>query len=170
MRAIKASIIAVLACLSIVALIGPALAEVDAATADANSRAVRACTDKEFEANRDGRACIGRISDPCLEKPENSSTQAMADCVRAETAAWDRLLNADYKDLLAVLNAKAKESVMAAERAWIAARDADCKVPYDIFEGGTMAQLDGASCDLDRTATRLLQVHSWRLMAGPEEH
>jgi Lysozyme inhibitor LprI len=52
--------------------------------------------------------------------------------------------------------------------AWIAARDADCKVPYDIYEGGSMARLDGASCLLDHTATRVLQLHVWQNMAKPE--
>jgi uncharacterized protein YecT (DUF1311 family) len=63
---------------------------------------------------------------------------------------------------------QAAESVRQAERAWIAARDADCKVPYDIYEGGTMARLDGANCVLEHTATRVLQLHVWQNMAKPE--
>ena len=77
-------------------------------------------------------------------------------------------LNADYQRLLGSLEGKAADSVRDAERAWIAARDADCKVPYDIYEGGTIARLDGASCLLDHTATRVLQLHVWQTMAKPD--
>ncbi len=55
-----------------------------------------------------------------------------------------------------------------AERAWIAARDADCRVPYDIYEGGSMARLDSANCVLDHTAERVLQLRTWHEMAKPE--
>ena len=92
----------------------------------------------------------------------------MVQCVDRETQIWDELLNADYQRLLGSLEGNAAESVRQAERAWIAARDADCKVPYDIYEGGTIARLDGASCLLDHTATRVLQLHVWQTMAKPD--
>ena len=82
---------------------------------------------------------------------------------------WDGLLNADYQSLLGLLEDKAAESVRKAQRAWIAARDADCRVPDDIYAGGTMASLDSANCMLDHTAARVLQLGTWRDMAQPEE-
>ncbi len=54
----------------------------------------------------------------------------------AEVKVWDDLLNADYQRLLGRLGAKAEESVRQAQRAWVALRDADCRVPYEIYEGG----------------------------------
>ncbi len=66
----------------------------------------------------------------------------MVQCVDGETKVWDDLLNADYQRLLGVLPSTAVESVRQAQRSWIVTRDADCHVPYDIFEGGTMARLD----------------------------
>ncbi len=92
----------------------------------------------------------------------------MVQCVDAETNVWDGLLNADYQRLLGALGDKAGESVRQAERAWIAARDADCKVSYDIYEGGSMARLDSANCALEHTAERVLQLRVWHEMAKPE--
>jgi uncharacterized protein YecT (DUF1311 family) len=137
----------------------PAAAD-DAAT-------LNACLQKEREANRSGRPCIGR-SDPCLKLEGHDSTTEMVQCVDTETKAWDDLLNADYQRVLGAVGEKTAESIRQAERAWVALRDADCKVPYDIYEGGTMARLDGASCVLDHTAERVLQLRIWYEMAHPE--
>ena len=93
----------------------------------------------------------------------------MVDCIYRETKVWDDLLNAEYKRLLAVLGDKAQASVRTSERAWIAARDADCSVPYDIYEGGTMAQPIAANCVLSQTAMRALQLRDWHDMAQPED-
>jgi uncharacterized protein YecT (DUF1311 family) len=93
----------------------------------------------------------------------------MVECLDRETAAWDKVLNADYQQLLKGLNAPAAESVRNAQRAWIALRDADCKVPYDIFEGGTIAHLDSATCVQTHTATRVLQLRDWRQMSEADE-
>jgi uncharacterized protein YecT (DUF1311 family) len=133
----------------------------DAATIDA-------CLQKEREANRSGRDCIGRVSDPCLKLEGHDSTTEMVQCVDTETKAWDDLLNADYQRVLNAVGDKAKEAIRQAERAWIALRDADCGVPYEIYEGGTMARLGGASCLLDHTAERVLQLRIWYEMAQPE--
>ena len=138
----------------------PALAD-DAAT-------INACLQKERGANRSGRDCIGRVSDPCLKLSGNETTQGMVECVDSETKVWDNLLNADYQRVLGAVGTKAAESIRQSERAWIALRDADCGVPYEIYEGGTMARIDGASCVLERTAERVLQLRVWYEMAHPE--
>jgi uncharacterized protein YecT (DUF1311 family) len=151
---------------AVVALAAPlstALAAVDGSTT------ITACLKSEDGANRDGRACIGRISDPCLKEPGKDSTLSMVECMSSETGVWDDLLNADYKSLLGVLEGKAADSVRKAQNAWIVTRDADCGVPDEIYQGGTIARLDAASCMLDRTASRVLQLRAWRQMAEPEQ-
>ena len=134
-----------------------------------DTQTITACLDAERKAARDGRACIGRFSDPCLQGPGSDSTQSMVECLDGETRVWDGLLNSDYRALLGALPKPAADSVRAAQRAWIAARDADCKVPYDLYEGGTIARIDSASCALDHTASRVLQLRAWGQMAGPDE-
>jgi uncharacterized protein YecT (DUF1311 family) len=136
--------------------------------ATADEATINACLKTEHAANRSGRDCIGRMSDHCLQLPGNESTTSMVQCVDEETKVWDGLLNADYQRLLGALGDKAAESVRQAERAWIAARDADCQVPYDIYDGGSMARLDSANCVLDHTAARVLQLRIWHEMAHPE--
>jgi uncharacterized protein YecT (DUF1311 family) len=128
-----------------------------------------ACVAGERKANRDARVCIGKISDPCLQGSGSDTTTSMVDCVDREIRAWDAILNADYERLLKTLPAPAVASVRQAQRAWIASRDADCKVPYDIYEGGTMARIDSASCLLNHTGSRVLQLRVWRSMAAPED-
>jgi uncharacterized protein YecT (DUF1311 family) len=147
------------------AMLGP----LTPAFAGDNTQLLKVCIAAERKAEHDGRACMGRISDPCLEQPDHGSTTSIVACVDDETNVWDTLLNADYKSLLALLDDKAQDSVRKAQRAWIAARDADCHVPYDIYQGGTLANIDMANCMLNRTATRVLQLGAWRDMARPEE-
>ena len=131
---------------------------------------IAACLKAEHTANHDGRACIGKISDPCLQGSGSDTTTSMVECVDSEVKVWDDLLNADYQSLLKAVPAPAAESVRQAQRNWVALRDADCKVPYDIYEGGTIARIDSVSCVLGHTAERVLQLSIWRQMAQPEEN
>jgi uncharacterized protein YecT (DUF1311 family) len=128
------------------------------------------CVDTERKANRDARVCIGKISDPCLQGSGSDTTTSMVECVDREATAWDGVLNAEYQHLIESVPATAIDSVRQAQRAWIALRDADCKVPYDIFEGGSMARIDSANCVLEHNGSRVLQLRIWREMAQPEEY
>lgn len=130
---------------------------------------IGACLKTEYEAGRDAHVCVGRVSDLCLEGPEAQSTVGMVDCINRETKIWDDLLNDEYGRLMKVLSDKAAEDVRKAQRLWITSRDTDCAVPYEIFEGGTMAQPIAANCVLSHTANRMMQVRSWREMAQPDQ-
>ncbi len=114
--------------------------------------------------------CIGRVADACLAKPENQSTHAMVACFNNEADIWDALLNTEYQRLLGVVAGKAKEDVVKAQRQWVGLRDADCAIPYALFDGGTMAQPIGADCVMSNTAERMLQVRAWRIMVQPEDN
>jgi uncharacterized protein YecT (DUF1311 family) len=129
---------------------------------------IATCLQTERDAGRDSHACIGRIADPCLNDPAGQSTVGMVECTDKETKIWDAMLNEEYARLLGLIAAPAAEAVRKAQRLWIETRDADCRVAYDIFEGGTIAQPIAARCMLDHTADRALQVRSWREMAQPE--
>ena len=112
--------------------------------------------------------CIGRVADACLDKPENQSTHAMMACSDSETKIWDALLNAEYQRLLGAVEGKTKDDIVKAQRQWVGLRDADCAIPYALFDGGTMAQPIGANCVMANTAERMLQVRAWRMMVGAE--
>ena len=143
------------------------IASVVPASAD-DSEIIAACVQGERDAGRSPLGCVGRISDPCLESSEGQSTAGMVACSDKETKVWDEMLNDEYGRLLGLLGSKAAEAVKQAQRNWIALRDADCKVPYEIFEGGTMAQPIAANCVLTHTADRAVQVRAWREMAQPQ--
>jgi uncharacterized protein YecT (DUF1311 family) len=114
--------------------------------------------------------CIGRVADACLDKPENQSTHAMVACSNREAEIWDGLLNTEYQRLLGAVEGKAKDDIVKAQRQWIGLRDADCAIPYELFDGGTMAQPIGANCVMANTAERMLQVRAWRMMVQPEDN
>jgi hypothetical protein len=52
----------------------------------ADAEVITACLDAERQGGRDGRACIGRVSDPCLEGSGSDTTQSMVECLDEEAA------------------------------------------------------------------------------------
>lgn len=114
-------------------------------------------------AGRDGTAmtrCIGVVSGPCLDRPENASTLGMVTCVRRETAVWDGLLNAAYQESMRRLDEKPRAELRQIQRLWIKWRDAKCAFPYALYEGGTMAQPVSANCIMDTTARRAIELNA----------
>jgi uncharacterized protein YecT (DUF1311 family) len=134
---------------------------VPSAAAD-DAGTIAACLEAERTAQRDGRGCIGRISNPCMQEPGGETTAGMKICTNREVEVWDAQLNAEYQELLGVLQGKSAEKIRAAQRAWIEMRDGDCTLPYETFEGGTIAGVIAGNCMLDHTATRALQLHDLR--------
>lgn len=137
-----------------------------AAPVRAQSGAIAQCVATERKADRDGAACIGKIANPCLDKPEGGSTQGQVACVRAESKEWDELLTREYRALLAEMPAATISKIRDAQRQWLALRNADCALPYLLLEGGTMAQPIAAACYQHRTAERAIQVMRWRGLGG----
>lgn len=155
----------VLAALTAVA---PAAAQTPAGAVEA----LRACID---EAERDPeaeRACAGRAALACVDADAAAQTTVgMVGCYAAEIAAWDAVLNTTYGDLVTLSAALAAAEIEAggaavdqegllrdAQRAWIAFRDADCAQEAGFWGAGSMRQVAGAQCMLDRTATRTLEL------------
>jgi uncharacterized protein YecT (DUF1311 family) len=114
------------------------------------------------------RNCVGKVAGPCLEKPGAMSGPGEIDCLMGETAAWDDILNSEYKQLLPLLKSEAAEDVRKAQRLWLQAREADCRVPYYFYGGGTIVKTLGAECQRDHTADRAILLKSWREMAQGE--
>ena len=85
----------------------------------------------------------------------------MIDCMTAETARWDKRLNASYKRLLAALDPGRQKALTAAEQAWIKFRDTNCDFVFDP-SGGTAARMAANSCVLRMTAERALEIESYQ--------
>lgn len=102
--------------------------------------------------------CVGIVSQPCLDKPENQSTHGMAGCVRREERIWDSLLNDWYTMAREALSKPVRGELRKVQRAWITWRDAKCGFERDRFEGGTMGIPIAANCMMETTARRALEL------------
>ena len=93
----------------------------------------------------------------CLNTSEGASTPGMIDCFNAELKIQDARLNATYRQIQADLNPRQKAGLTAAQRAWIAYRDADCASLEDP-DWGTASRIAAAQCVLQRTVERTLDL------------
>lgn len=135
----------------------------------AEMSAVRACLST-------GGACIGALSDACQTGTAGGSTTlGITECAMRETAAWDVLLNEEYRAVRA--GAKAADAAEAqhfpefarrvislrdAQRAWIAFRDAECALAYAEWGSGSMRGIAAAHCQLEMTAERTFTLRAMR--------
>ena len=158
----------VLNVLAIVLVLSPApvLAEADPAFVEVLDICMNGPTDQAGP-----RSCIGILTTQCTDKPEGQSTAGMVNCTYAEANAWDVLLNREYQTARAfALDADANDSpvyavraetLRDAQRAWIAFRDANCAAEYAAWGAGTIRQVIGASCHLQMTAERTLDLRAY---------
>ncbi len=123
-------------------------------------------------------ACIGQMSQTCMDSQDGGhTTLGMSSCLGAEADVWDRFLNAEYKATMAWSKAadegeavyfpeyaKRVESLRAAQRAWIAFRDAECSLAYAQWGSGSMRNIAGADCRMQMTAKRALELRDMREM------
>ena len=124
------------------------------------------------------RDCIGVAMQACIDAtPGGNSTVGMAGCANAEAEWWDARLNAEYQALMTRERAaddewmpipgqaprpSGAESLRAAQRAWIAWRDATCAYEELQWWGGTGASGAGAGCRLYLTGEQVLRLMSWQ--------
>lgn len=118
-------------------------------------------------------ACIGRVSGPCIRGPEGQTTLGMIDCLAAETTGWDRLLNHDWPKLMRAARAmdaanrvgeidlpSFAERQRAAQRRWLAWRDAECTALRAAWGSGSHGRVVGAECWQRLTAERTLALRA----------
>ncbi len=129
--------------------------------------AIRNCASKHQD---DGdvetavRECVfNLVAEPCTQMPENTSTQATANCYRVEWAIWDNLLNENFKNLLGSLDGQQTAKLRAMQQAWIAYRDTTCNFYMDKIQG-TMAIPMGAACAVRETARRAMLLQAFMQM------
>ncbi|MFQ5623498.1 MAG: lysozyme inhibitor LprI family protein [Paracoccaceae bacterium] len=136
---------------------------------------LRACYDPADTAESK-RACMFTISEACQAEEEGGySTLGMSMCNRAEHEAWDVLLNEEYKATMAAFTEmdaddagysenldKRTDTLRAAQRAWMAYRDAECLNAYAIWGGGSMRHIAGTACYLRMTAERAIEIWNKR--------
>jgi uncharacterized protein YecT (DUF1311 family) len=98
--------------------------------------------------------------DKCLASPEGQSTLGMIDCTGAELKLQDARLNAAYRKTMAALNARQKAKLQAAQRAWVAFRDAEC-ASYEDEDWGTISRINASACVLHMTVQRTMDLEAY---------
>ncbi|MEM1313491.1 MAG: lysozyme inhibitor LprI family protein [Pseudomonadota bacterium] len=147
------------------ALAGSALLAVPA-SADP-LEALAACIDAAQRAE-DMRACIGAASNACIEAGGASSRNVIG-CFEEEADAWDARLNEGWERLKTRTRAADEasppedpedrlwETLLAAQRAWLAFRDAECASAIAGM-GGTGRSESESQCRLRMTAERVVAL------------
>lgn len=146
---------------------GPALAQ--DAPAGYDGSLIPTCLDRAAADGSDPAACIGAAADPCMAQPGGETTLGMVQCLTAETADWDKLLNHWYGR--AMERAKAGDAagdgdeptapvLKQAQRNWIAYRDESCRYEALRYQGGSMAGVVRAGCLQELTAHQALRLRA----------
>ena len=103
-----------------------------------------------LETNLEERDESQRRKDECMQK--DSSTAGMIQCVNAEFAIQDKILNENYKKAMDVLTEENRKILKDVQRKWIAYKEAKCAF-YP--KQGTIHRLDAADCYLQMTKERI---------------
>lgn len=91
--------------------------------------------------------------DECMQK--DSSTAGMIQCVNAEFAIQDKILNENYKKVMGVLTEENRKNLKDVQRKWVAYKEAKCAF-YP--RQGTIHRLDAADCYLQMTKERATEL------------
>ena len=99
-------------------------------------------------------AFAGEQGDP--EQQCDGSTYEIVECLKAQTAQWDKRMNVAYQQALKDAEPKQREQLRKAQRLWVQYRDANC-LYYDLGEG-TIARIEAGYCMKELTKTRALEL------------
>jgi uncharacterized protein YecT (DUF1311 family) len=86
----------------------------------------------------------------------NGNTFEMVECLKAQTAQWDKRMTVAYQQALKDAVPQQREQLRAAQRLWIQYRDANC-LYYGLGEG-TIARIDAGECMRDMTKARAKEL------------
>jgi uncharacterized protein YecT (DUF1311 family) len=95
-----------------------------------------------------------------------TTTAAMLACIGTEYSRVSALLNSVYRKLLATPGID-KQKLAAAQRRWLAFRDADCKFAGSLNAGGSLESVDVGTCLIDDTTARIKQLQLYQSAASP---
>ncbi|HEX7761045.1 MAG TPA: lysozyme inhibitor LprI family protein [Caulobacteraceae bacterium] len=101
-----------------------------------------------------------RAYDKCLGSAGGQSTMGMNACTDAELKIQDAALNAAYRKAMKDLNPRQKAKLQAAQRAWIAFRDAEC-ASYEDPDWGSLSTINASACVLHMTVLRLIDLENY---------
>lgn len=110
------------------------------------------------------RACEGRATAACgnrMAPDMRDTTLGIAQCEHTEFAAWDAVLNALWPGVRAEAEASGIfDDLLAAQRAWIAWRDAECTYRTAVWGDGSMRRIAWPACRARLTADRVIDLRA----------
>jgi uncharacterized protein YecT (DUF1311 family) len=99
---------------------------------------------------------------PCTGTPNSRDTLQQEGCAEQEILRTDARINRLTASIAAHLqDNRARRRFIAAQRAWLDYRHADCLSRSDIFEGGTQAAVIDAECIGDRNRQRIRDLRTF---------
>lgn len=119
-------------------------------------------------------ACLGRIGDPgehpelcmglhvnrCVDTGPGAAPGGEVLCIDEESAAWTRILNAEYAMLLGRLGDEQRLALRDAQRKWAAFYEAECKFPL-VFEESALGAPWAADCRMQHAARRAMELRGY---------
>ncbi len=83
---------------------------------------------------------IDSVIKSCLDSEQNYSTASMAHCIIEATKQWDKQLNENYKELLALLSQEQKIRLKESQRKWLEFIDKELELSKQLYASleGTM--------------------------------
>jgi uncharacterized protein YecT (DUF1311 family) len=97
----------------------------------------------------------------CSGQPNNRSTYQMEGCAEHDILRTDATINGLYKQIFRVWSTdSARRDFIAAAKAWLVFRNADCLSVSDLFQGGTEAPVLAAECSADRNRERIKDLRT----------
>jgi len=114
-----------------------------------------------------GAADSPRLSPPVITENftplpcHHTTTIGLEGCAEGQLLSTDRRLNEQVKLLFTLMPTDdRKVSFDSVERAWLAYRKADCSTVTAAFQGGTIAPVDYALCEVRDNVARSADLHS----------
>jgi uncharacterized protein YecT (DUF1311 family) len=86
----------------------------------------------------------------------DGSTMETVECLKAKTAQWDKRMTVAYQQALKDAGPQQHDQLRAAQRLWIAYRDANC-LYYGLGEG-TIARVEAGECMRSMTEARAREL------------
>ncbi len=103
-------------------------------------------------------SCIGLQQQACLEKRGSDSNMDMAECADEETKMWQSMMDDAQATLLANQEEPMKGQLLEIQKNWEAYVKGYCQYRMDRWGRGSGAISDGASCYLNATALRAIDL------------
>jgi uncharacterized protein YecT (DUF1311 family) len=106
-------------------------------------------------------ACTVAHADEKLNcKSQDLTQMELGQCAGRDFTAADARLNALYKTMMSKYDTANQAKLKAAEKAWLAYRDAECDYETNGTAGGTINSMEDTICRTNKTQARIKELNA----------